>query len=95
VFEDARYWSHRDGWTGEWDGGIDGSWRPATDEDLATFGYTREQVIAEAADGYEEGDEWTESLSDGSFTQKMMDIAATVHAREQERLNSIKTKLAV
>lgn len=95
VLEGAQYWSHHDGWTGEWDGGLEGDWRPATDEDLAIFGYTREQVIVEAADGYEEGDEWAESLSDGSFTQKMMDIAATVHAREQERLNSIKTKLAV
>jgi hypothetical protein len=95
VFEDARYWSHHDSWTGEWDGGIDGSWRPATDADLETFGYTRDQVIVEAEDGYEEGDEWTESLSDGSFTQKMMDIAASVHAREQEKLNSIKSKLEV
>ncbi len=94
VFGGARYWSHRDDWTGEWDGGIDGDWRAATDADLETFGYTREQVIVEAADAYEEGDEWEQALADGTFTERMMELAASVHAKEQERADAIKAKLA-
>ncbi len=94
VFVEARYWSHRDDWTGEWDGGIEGGWRPATDADLETFGYTREQVIVEAMDAYEEGDEWEQALADGSFTERMMELALALHAKEQERAEAIKAKLA-
>lgn len=94
VLADASYWSHRDGWTGEWDGGLDGNWRPATDADLETFGYTREQVVSEAADAYEEGEEWAQALADGTFTERMMDLAAAVHAKEQERAEAIRAKLA-
>jgi hypothetical protein len=93
VFGDASYWSSQS-WEGEWDGGLDGSWRPATDEDLAVFDYTRDQVIAEATDSYEEGDEWKSALEDGTFTEKMMEIAAVAHAKELERQEAVKLKLA-
>jgi hypothetical protein len=94
VFSDAQYWSHHDAYSGEWDGGLDGNWRPATDADLATFGYTRDQVIVEASDAYEEGDEWEQALADGSFTEKMMEIAASVHTKELERAAALEAKLA-
>jgi hypothetical protein len=93
VYANARYWSHHDSWSGEWDGGIEGDWRPATDEDLKTFGYTREQVATESEDAYEEGETWTEALADGSFAERMMELAAAVCASDQERVAAHTAKL--
>lgn len=49
VFENAKAWSSQS-YEGEWDGGIDGDWRPATVEDLERFGLDPESASREIAD---------------------------------------------
>ena len=93
VMQDARYWSHHDAWSGEWDGGLEGDWRPATDADLKTFGLTREEVCHEALDSYEEGDAWTEALENGTFTEEMMLLAERVCDEDRKRQEALRAKL--
>lgn len=86
IFGDANYWSHRDDWSGEWDGGLHGSWRPATDADLANFGLDRAQANVEAEGSYEEGDAWLSSIKAGTFIDEMMELAERVHSAEVARI---------
>lgn len=48
VMRDARAWS--DYSNGDYDSGIDGDWTPATEEDLARFGFTLASASKEVAD---------------------------------------------
>jgi len=94
VFGSAKYWSHQDGWTGEWDGGLDGDWRPATDADLAVFGLDRAQVNVEADASYEDGDTWLAAIEAGTFADDMIALAEQVHAAEQKRIEAHKAGLS-
>ncbi|NTF17932.1 hypothetical protein G6L37_05915 [Agrobacterium rubi] len=93
VFGNARYWSHRDGWTGEWDGGLDGEWRPATDADLAVFELDRAGVNAEAEANYEDGEAWLPSIKAGTFADEMIAIAESVHAADQKRQDQLRASV--
>lgn len=84
VLEKAAYWSHHDGYTGEWDGGIDGDFRPAEESDLAKFGFTKESVIDETEEFYETGDAYLSAFKDGSFTDKMMEVARDAQSEWQK-----------
>lgn len=88
VLEGAKYWSSRDDWTGECDGGLDGDFRPATEEDLKLFGMSREQVNIEADANYEEGNDFLEAIKDGTFADKMMEIAREAEIAWQSHRNS-------
>ena len=52
VLRNARGWSYEDR-EGGWDSGIDGDWEPATEADLARFGYDAEGASNEIADRIE------------------------------------------
>ena len=52
VLKDATGWSARS-YEGEYDSGIEGDWQPATEEDLARFGYSQDDASTEIADRME------------------------------------------
>lgn len=74
MFREVRPWSHRDAWTGEWDGGIDGKWEPATLDDVRLLGNDPEAMAAEIADNYE-GADYEASVAAGTFLDDLMRLS--------------------
>ena len=81
VFEEARYWADQCRSSGEWDGGLEGRWRPATADDVVRFAIPKADLDA-LADEYEGGDH-AAAAADGSFIEEMMRLSQRVHDEER------------
>lgn len=73
MFRNASPWSHRS-YEGEYDGGIEGEWHPATIEDLVFFGNDLEEVSRELAEIYE-GEDFASAVESGSFLEELMRLS--------------------
>jgi hypothetical protein len=70
MYRNARPWSHRS-YEGEYDGGIEGDFEPATLEDIAFFGNDPDDLAKELAESYE-GADFAASVAAGTFLEDLM-----------------------
>jgi hypothetical protein len=73
MYKNASPWSHRS-YEGEWDGGIEGDWVPATLEDVVFFGNDPVDLANELAESYEGGD-YAASVEVGTFLEDLMRLS--------------------